>query len=219
MSDMRNRVLGPLLNSAAIERVARDLLSPDRGLLRIYLDEIVRQDTPELPSTGIDRLALPKTVRVRERARHFADDQLPAIILVCPGTSEQPRRDGSGVYDAKLPLAVTAIVKKGTEDLAREIAGIHAAAAAAVLLQCLPRVDDRVTNVTWDGWVSTDTEDDTARSLHVCVHQMTLTVSDVMNDIGRPVTFLPGDIGTFDPGEYGLVEEAELTIGKIGDEP
>jgi hypothetical protein len=48
---------------------------------------------------------------------------------------------------------------------------------------------------------------------------MTLTVSDVMNDIGRPVTFLPGDIGTFDPGEYGLVEEAELTIGKIGDEP
>lgn len=215
------RVLGPVLNTAAVERVARDLLSQERGLLRIYLDEVVRQDTPGMPTSEIDRLQLPKTVKVREEARHFADDQLPAIILVSPGTSEQPRRDGAGVYEIKMPLAVTAIVKKGTEDLAREIAGIHAAAAAAVLLQCLPRVDDRVTSVIWDGFLTTDTPDSTARTLHVCVHQLTLTVRDAMNDMGLPgfpPDFAPGDSSIVNPGEYGLVQEATVTIGKIGDE-
>lgn len=220
MASMRNRVMGPLLNSAAIERVARDLLLPERGLLRRYLDEITRQDTVGQPSAEIDRLALPKTVKVRETARHFADDQLPAIVLVCPGTSDPPRRDGAGVYDAKLPLGVTSIVKKGSEDLAREIAGIHAAAAAAVLLQCLPRVDDRVASVVWDGYLSSDTPDDTARTLHVCVHQLTLTVTDVFNDLGQPnfpwPDYVPGPGSVFDPGEYGAVAEATATVKERG---
>lgn len=215
--------MGPMLNAAAIERVAVDLLSSDRGLLRRYLDEIVRQDTPGQPESEIDRIALPKSVRIREAARHFADDQLPAIVLVAPGTEDEPRADGSGVYLARLPLAVTAIVKKGTEDLGREIAGILAQASAAVLLHGLPRVgDDRISSVTWGGYYSTDTPDDTARTLHVCVHQLTVTVNDVMNTSGLPnfpgPEFVPGVGPAFDPGEYGTVLDTEAVVDKEDEE-
>lgn len=218
--EMRNRVMGPMFNAASLERVSRDLLSPDRGLLRMYLDEIIRQDTPGQPATQIDRVAMPKTVKVREEVRHFADDQLPALILVAPGTSDQPAADGQGVYRAQFPLAVASIVKKASEELGREIAGILAQAGAACLMQCLPRLDDRISSVTWDGYLNTDTEGDTARTLHVCVHQLTLLVNDVMNTQGLPnfpdTDFAPGDTGIFDPGVYGVVEEVITTTDKIG---
>lgn len=142
--------LGPLVSTWSFERAARDLLMPDRNLIGLYLDEVVRQ-------TGADiRSERPRTVVVREKASRFADEQLPAIILVCPGTVGDMERDGEGRYSAMWQMTVAAVTQAADADVARELASDLCCAAAAVLVQMLPKIDARVISAMWAGEASDD---------------------------------------------------------------
>jgi hypothetical protein len=206
------RVLGPLVHSYSVERAAARILNPDHGLIGVYLDETARQDRASI-SDPVDRLERPRAVRIRERVRAFSDDQLPALIIVSPGTIGPTRRDGEGNYSATWSLGVTAVTQSTGEDVGRETAAMLATAAADVLLHYLPRVDDRIRNVTWEAEATTDTPMDDARSRHACTRELHVTVEDVVSDFAGAYELTFDDPPLGDPALDTGDRQTVLTTG------
>lgn len=212
------RVLGPLVSPFALERAARDLLLPEANLLHFYLDEVTRADRAS-EDDPVDRVERPRTVSIRERASRFADEQLPAIILVVPGTTGNPRRGGDGMYSATYALGCCAVVQSTGEDMARELASILAVAGAAVLMQNLPGADDRISNVRWDG----DAFDEGSlepdqRSRCIATRGLLVDVYDMVTDLGSPPLAVPDPpLGEppADPGDLLTVESTEVTVTPV----
>jgi hypothetical protein len=171
-------ILGPLISSWSLERVARDLLMPDRNLIGLYLDDVVRQ-------TGASvRSERPRTVAVREKARRFSDEQLPALVIVCPGTIADPERDGEGLYTATWAMTVFAVTQTTDADLGRQLASDLCCAASAVLVQTLPRVDSRVIAARWAGEATDDIDvSPDQRSRCIFGRGVLVTVGDVLCDL------------------------------------
>lgn len=214
------RLLGPIVSEWAFERTARDLLQPDRNLIGLYADEVNRQ--AGAPNIRIER---PRSVKVRWRARRFADDQLPALIIVNAGTVGEPHRDGDGLYTATWQMTVAAVSQASDEDVAREAASDLCCAATAVLVQMLPRVDDRIIAATWAGAVSTDIDvAGDERSRCIFARGVYVTVQDILGDLaGLPATWDESDplLGqpARDSGDLQTVQSATVQSAVPTDEP
>jgi hypothetical protein len=212
------RLLGPIVSTFAIERTAKELLAPDRGLIGLYLDEATRQDTAD--GQPVDRLERPRSVVIRERITRLSDRQLPALILNCPGTIGDPVRDGDGRISARFAIGVTAIVQANGEDLGRELASLTAAAASALLLQCLtPATEGRLSNVRFQGYSSTDVDfADDARSRCIVTAGLEMDVADILNDsAGPPPELADPPLGNppVDAGDLPTVLTTELTVTPV----
>lgn len=132
---MSSRVLGPFVTPWALRRAARELLLGHH--LGIYLDEIVRQQTPV--GQPVLRIERPLDVICREHPRPRAEERLPLIAVSCPGTLDDVRyRAGDGVYQGTLQLVVRAYTSAADELIGGETASILALGAAALLLHELP---------------------------------------------------------------------------------
>ncbi|ADB50163.1 hypothetical protein [Conexibacter woesei] len=219
----RVRLLGPFVTPWSLKRAARELLLSER--LGIYVDEIVRQQTPVgRPVLRIDR---PRDVVIREQARRRTEDQLPLIVLACPGSVDVRHRASDGTYTGTLRLEVHAVTAVSGDDVGAETASLLALGAANLLLHELPRATGF--QVRWlgvlagdppelegDGDAALDGHDD--RLLHAEGH--VLAVSGVLlSDLGGP---LPLDLRDppledlpADPGELPSVEEIALTTTPV----
>lgn len=209
------RTLGPLFSSWSLEQAARGLLYPDRGLLGAYLDEISRQ-----VGQAAVRVERPRSVTVRERASRFADEQLPTIILVCPGTIGEPQRDGEGLYSATWQMTVAAVSQATDPDIARAVASDLCVAATAVLLHELPRLPG-VVSAMWAGEAADDVPiGNDQRSRAIMARGIEITVQDIVCDLAG----LPDDWDTADPpmgqppldtGDLQTVLSAGLTVEPV----
>jgi hypothetical protein len=226
---MASRALGPLVTPWSLRRAARELLLG--GHLGIYLDEIVRQQTRAgYPLLRIER---PNDVLLRETPRVRAEEQLPALVVGCPGTIDDVRyRAGDGEYHGTLKLQVHAITSAADELIGGETASILALGATALLLQELPLTTGFTTR--WSGTVAGDptgdrgqapppqdtlgvnvnVRDEAERTLHAEGH--VLAVSGVLlSDLGGPLPAALRDPPIEDPAldlEDGpSVEEIALT--------
>lgn len=188
---MSERLLGPFVTPWSLRRAARELLRGDH--LGIYLDEIVRQQTPVGRVARIER---PRDVVCREQARRRAEEQTPLIVVACPGSFDVRRRGADGTYDGTLRLEVHAIASAADEDVGAETASILALGAAALLLHELPGATGF--RVRWLGVLADDVagdgdaalDGDVDRTIHAEGHL--LAVSGVLlSDLGGP---LPPDL-------------------------
>jgi len=224
------RLLGPILATYAIERLAYGLIDQHIGL---YLDEVTRQQALLARARAIDRVERPRSVTIREGAGRLPEEQLPAIVLVCPGTVGEPRRSGDGTYRATWALRVLAAQQSSDAALGRELAGIMAAAASALLVQTLPLADERIVGIRWTGESTRDltvgertigdltvagvTLDDD-RSRQYCARALELTVDGVMSDLGGPPPTLedpPIGEPPADAGDLADVETVGLTTTPV----
>ncbi|MDW5597667.1 hypothetical protein VSS74_25170 [Conexibacter stalactiti] len=156
---MSSRALGPFVTPWSLRRAARELLLGHH--LGIYLDEIVRQQTPVgHPVTRIER---PLDVICRERPRARAEERLPLLAVGCPGTLDDIRyRAADGHYEGTLKLVVHALTSAADELIGGETASILALGAATLLLHELPlRTGFKV---RWLGVVAESPADDPARA-------------------------------------------------------
>jgi hypothetical protein len=179
------------------------------------MDHLTRLEGPT------DRVERPKSIRVRTRLSRLAEDQLPTLVLICPGTTGEALRDGDGNYKAQYSVGVAAVTQSTSEQVGREQANVISTAAALLLMQCLTRASESVTSVVWEDDSSDDTDIDDQRSRHVFTHTLTVTVDDVMNDEGFPSVLdglndpLSSGTGDNDLGSYLTVESTELTITPV----
>lgn len=113
-------------------RTANDL---ERGCLALleerltaYGDAVARQGAEETP------LVAPRSYSCSSAFDRWAEDQLPAIVVVSPGTLEPPELRG-GIYGAAFGLVVGVYCSAATEIATHELVRIWTAAIRSCLVQ------------------------------------------------------------------------------------
>ena len=132
---------GPIKPSGAVERGAEAVLTT---WLPYYLAEAARQDGLE---AGEPYPAEPRTIETFTRPDTWMEHQLPAVIVVSPGTDGEADTDGRGRVSAWWRLGVWAVVGASDQDATRRLAHRYAAAIRACLVshRTLGGVAERLT--------------------------------------------------------------------------
>lgn len=226
MSVNTSRALGPFTTPWSLRNAARELLLGYH--LGIYLDEIVRQQTPF--GGTVKRIERPFDVVCRERPKPRSQELMPLIVVSCPGTFDDIRyRAADGTYTGALRLEVHAITRHADELVGGATASILALGATALLLHELPLSTGFTAR--WVGVVATPPEapdevrepaDDIDQLLYTEGH--VLAVSGVLlSDLGGPLPLDLRDPPIEDPAldlEDGpSVEEIALTTTPVEEIP
>jgi len=165
-------LFGTIKHAGQIEDMAEDFL---KLWTPTYLAEMERQ-------LGLDSKSLPH-IRAWTRINEFEkwpEDQLPTVLLICPGLAEPPIKDGSGAYRAKWALGVAVVVSASTERATRNIAGIYSAAIRATLLQHRS-LGGQALGVDWTDERYDDLPSEDSRSLAAARQVFVVEVADVTN--------------------------------------
>lgn len=211
---MTDRLLGPLVTPWALRRAARDLLTA--GRLGIYLDEIVRQQSPV--GRSVARIERPRDVVLRERAVRRAEEQAPLIVVACPGAVDARYYAGEGHYTGTLRLEIHALAEAADDDVAAETASVLALGAASLLLRELPHATGFQTR--WIGMLADEPEDldgSGERGIHAETHLLAVSgvlLSDI-GDVPIGMTDPPIEEPPADPGDLRIVEEIAVTTTPV----
>jgi len=124
---MTNTAFEPLVAASDVEDAVIALL---QNWLPTYVWEIERQhgQTP-------GQLAAPRSYLISSEAEKMPEDQLPAIIVASPGTTDPPLADGDGVYTARWGIAASVMIAARGNRLALRLARLYAAAIRGALIQ------------------------------------------------------------------------------------
>lgn len=212
-----SRLLGPMVTSFTVKRSGLALLQRETGALGLAMDEAFRQNRPD-PSDPVARAERPRFLAARERMRRFAEDQLPAVILSCPGTSSV-QRESDGRYAAVYEVGVNAVISSTDEDVGQEQANLLGLAAAHVLLNLWAKNDPRVTGVTWLG-EQNDTQPTTeTRSYFTAVYGLEVVMEGVLSDGVAYPDPIPDDptitAPPVNPGDAPLIETTTLNVEPV----
>jgi hypothetical protein len=111
---------------------------------KAYIGEVAVQ-------RGKERCDLPQFRSFRfstEDVDKWAEDQLPACVIVCPGLADAPDRQGDGIHDGEWSVGVGVIVSGRDQDSTDELVGIYTAAVRAALVQH-PSLGGFASGVEW----------------------------------------------------------------------
>lgn len=142
----------------------------------------------------------------------WAEDQLPAILVVSSGPTETMRRDGSGVYRGKFSIGVAAICSAGSEELTGLFADLYYKACEAILID-KPSLGGFAEGTIPGGPSDNaflETSRDRTLASRFCDFQV--TVDRILEVTGGPADHLV-DPDT-DPGDRPTVDTHELTLEK-----
>lgn len=76
-----------------------------------------------------------RSIRALSGVERWPEAQLPALVVLSTGTTNQPVRDGDGYYSATYSIAATVVVSANEQLRARKIAQLYSAAVRACLVQ------------------------------------------------------------------------------------
>jgi hypothetical protein len=156
-------IIGPIISPD----VVRDaLVSYLRLWLPTYLCEIDEQ-------RGLERgiTAWPRSWQIVPNVDNTLEGQIPAMLVICPGITKPPIKEGDGTYRATYTVGVAALVKGATQIQASDTAGRYGGAIATAVMQEPGRIDEHVHGVTWEGDTYNDIPAESTRSLSsVTVH-------------------------------------------------
>lgn len=174
---------GRIVTAHDIEQAALSVL---RTWAPYYLAEVDRQAGDQ--STG--QLPEPRSYQVWSERDSWPEHQLPAVIVVSPGTTDpRPERDGTG-YRVRWALSVGAVVSASDQHHTRRLAAVYVAALRAVLIQ-RPALGGLAQGVDWLN-EEIVTEDETARTIALGVADFVVDVPAVVDPSEGPA-MPPGD--------------------------
>lgn len=173
---------GPLVHSGKVEQAVKTTLET---WMPTYLREIERQherDQGSLPSPRSYRLVSESTDPVR-----WPEDQLPSLVILCPGFAEPPLHQGSGKYRVTYGVSVAALVSAKDQGSTRLLARLYGIAVAAILVQ-QPSLDDFACGTTWVDERFDDIPSDTQRSIACALEAFTIDADAIVNTSQGPVS-------------------------------
>jgi len=128
VSDLEHDVYGPIFDGSLLTRAVV-------GTLRKWYQRYIREIEFQRPDCVVGEIPPPKTYAERWRFDSYPDDRIPAVIVVSPGMTEQPRRAGDGSVSGWWALGVGVIAAASTEDNSERLAKVYGAAARLILSQ------------------------------------------------------------------------------------
>jgi hypothetical protein len=159
-----------ILTGADVEDAAIALM---QKWMPTYLAEMERQ-------TGRTADSLPHVrswVRTNEFEK-FPEDQLPAVLVICPGLADEPVKTGDGKYRAGWALGVAVVVSARDQAVTQELAKVYAAAIRALLLHH-PSMEGLARGMEWNDERYDDLAQVDERTLSAARQVFTVEVDDV----------------------------------------
>jgi hypothetical protein len=151
-------IFGPIIDAADVEE---KLTSHLKMWLPTYLAEVAEQN-------GLERGAF-ATPRSWTNSPSFELDerlmgQFPAILVVVPGLTETPKKEGDGSYRCTWGAGVAVVVQAKNADGASKLAKRYGAAIHTLLIQ-KKGFDPNVMGLTWEGEAYDDVPSSEGRNM------------------------------------------------------
>lgn len=127
MTGTTSPVFGRIVLGSDAETALVDTL---QAWLPTYLAELERRT--DRPAGAVPMV---RSWRRSNRFYRFPQDQLPAAIVISPGTTGPPERRGDGTIDAWFRLGIAIVCAANTPEATNELAKLYAAAVRTAVLQ------------------------------------------------------------------------------------
>jgi hypothetical protein len=124
---MGYEIYGPLVATVDVEAAVT-------ATIETWIDSYLAA-VEEAHGTTVGFLARPNSYAASFDYDNWSEGQLPAVVVVCDGTSGQIERMGAGDILAQFTVNVDVIVTDTQESLARNVAALYQTAIAAILEQ------------------------------------------------------------------------------------
>lgn len=199
-------IFEPIVTRIQIATAVKSVLT---AWVPAYIAEIERQNELEPRS-----LPMPRSYSTRTQVTKWGEDQTPAVVIVSPGLSGPPRRDGEGGWQAPWGLAVAVIASGHSQETVIENSSYYGAAVRACLLQRqpLPKVDGRL---MWLDEDYTDVPESDSRSLAAARIEFECLIPTTVNDMAGPApSAAPPEDPYVTPGNWPTVQATDLTISQ-----
>ena len=203
-------VYGAITHGGLVEKAARDLLKP---WMPAYLAEIERQ-LDRTPGS----LPKPRSWTNMIDVDRWPEDQLPCVVLICPGTYSEPISEGDGEHRVTWELRVATVVsgKPDARERMLDNAKIYAAAVRTCVLQH-PSLGGFAQGVSWLGEAYDDIPIDRSRTLASGEVAFAVQVDDVASAFDGPAE--PPEDPLEDPGDWPTATEVPVVEVDRTDEP
>lgn len=162
--------------------VAQDaMIAHLKSWLPTYLAEIDEQ-------RGFERgfTATPKSWQVVPTFDNTLDGQLPAVLVIAPGTADKPDKLGDGSYLVTYTVGVAILVKGPDQITANKIAKRYGAAVGAAVMQHKSLSTDNVEQITWQGDSYDDVPVSQDRTLSSATVHFNVQFRGVMSEYAGP---------------------------------
>ncbi len=191
-------VFGDIVEGGAVERATEETL---KKWIDTYLAEVERQS---------ERLA--GSIQRPQSWLNVADfnkfQRLPCIMIISPGLSDVPVRDGDGYYRATWTLGIAAILTARTKGAALSLSRAYGAAIRGVMLQHRS-LEGHAKGVSWLDERYDDLPDDT-RILTAVRLVFDIELDKITSTKEGPTDPVP--LAGSPPPEYGNWPVANTTI-------
>lgn len=167
---------GRVTSAVKLERAA---LAKLRALLDTYAAAVAAQLLTDAPAP----------VRSYTAAATFdrwAEDQLPACVVVSPGVIGGSIEQRGGFYSASFGLVVGVAAAVASQSATHDAVRLYAAAVRACLLQG-PSLDGLVSELTWIGESYDERPEDDRRSLAAGLVSFEARIDDVIDAYAGPL--------------------------------
>lgn len=219
----QTNLFGQIITPGMVERAVAASLAQ---WMDTYLGQLERIETDETGALAYqpDGIERPRGILTRGEFDKWPEEQIPVIVVVCPGLAGLPRRQQQGAYHAAWSVGIAAIVSAGSpdgtgQDATRRLMGVYGAAIRAAILQhkmlrspLYP--DGFASESTWQDEQYTDVPELAARSLAAARIVFNIGVDNVVTEQAGPRAPLsPADE---DPGSWPPVKSATANVNPIG---
>lgn len=123
---VEDSIFSPIIPATAVEEAVTEVL-------QIWMDPYLREVERQWSIT--EELAPIMSWNVRPETDHWPEEQLPALIVVSGGTTEDPLMDGDGRFTAIFQIGTVIFAKGINKENTNRNARVYAAAARAIMLQ------------------------------------------------------------------------------------
>lgn len=200
MSDAE--IFGPLILGSDVEDGAITTL---QTWMPLYIAMVSRKI-----GQAWDWLQVPKSYTAANDPNHWPEDQVPAIVVACPGTEGQPKRDGRQTYRAKWQLEVVVFVSANDRPATEKLAKYYGGAVRMILAQKAD-LNDLAAGTQWNSEkYNIRIADQDQRVLGSCSNTFCVDVRNVVRALGGPPDPNADPSGV--PPDYPLAEHVTVQL-------
>lgn len=190
--------IGNIFTAYDLERAVIDLV---KAWMPAYLGKIER-----LQSLAGGSLPIPRSYEIIQEFDSFAEEQIPKIIVISPGTAGEPIREGDGTYKMTFILRIGIVVSASTRADTSRVARLYAAAVRTLILQHKGLGIETCDGLTFIEEAYDSFDVDARRTIAAATLGFEITIRGVSDGMGTA-----GDTPPIDPSvaldPYELVEE------------
>lgn len=163
--------------------------------------------------TGRDPRSLPmiRSWQLAADIERWPEDQLPAVVVVVPGTADIPTLDGAGNYRAEFTVAVGLFVSANTEEATEDLASVYTAAVLGAITQH-ESIGNHFEGARWRGFEFDAGGIGDSRTLGITRVEFVVTVGDVINIHLGPLE--PSEDPYEAPGACPTAETVDIALSQ-----